>query len=738
MIVILLFGFGVSMCYSGLFSAKTVLTEDYYHTGEFEHTYDNFLELLTIFELSDMSADDIKERIVVSDGEIEEHQYRYGDLSIQISSIHEQYDEKINDLENAGNKEAAEVLIKERDEKIADITLNFTDGEHVRKKIIAEKEKIIDQSMEQLESNRSDYNELKGFFSYYLVDQDTGEIHTSLNKSDVEAYEKFFKEDTDFFHSYMKKPLQVNMDITELNHSDFYSDFYSDHGDTVSSLGELKKVNVYKSYTGYIGVPKDASYPSHIESDKLQYETFQKFYIAYLIIGVISLVGSIYIIYKKKLYEDMYQLQWPSFGGLPLDIRLAILVITFYITTLFLLNRITSLFYLQYNIDSWFDFTAYLVMTTVGISTVILQSIWLFMIWKKGEPTEELHKMIILKLLRSISEVFLVRSVGFQLVFLLAFVFFMGVGSILIFSGGEIFLLYMAVCFIIGVPILFLIVRYTSYFNKIVKTIESLAEGKYAEDLPVKGKSVFAQLARNVNRLKHGVRISKHEQVKSERLKTELITNVSHDLRTPLTSIITYTDLLKVDNLTEDERRSYIEIIDRKSKRLKVLIEDLFEVSKMATGNVELNKTKVEIVQLLQQAMAEHEEKMAQTDLHFRVTHDDQPIYAVVDGQKLWRVFDNLIGNILKYAMPHSRVYINVTDQLHAVQITFKNISAFEIGDTVDELFERFKRGDKSRHTEGSGLGLAIAKSIIDLHEGEMDIDVDGDLFKVIITLNKK
>ena len=733
MIVILLFSFGASMCYSGLFSAKNILTEDYYQTGEFENTYDNFLELLTIFELSDMDEDDIKERIVVTDREIEEHQYRYGDLPSQISSIHEQYDEKINDLENAGNKETAEVLIKERDEKIADITLNFTDREHVRKKIIAEKEKIIDQSMEQLESHRSGYNELKGLFSYYLVDQDTGEIHTTLNKSDVEAYEKFFKGNTDFFHSYMKQPLQVNMDITELNHSEFFRNY----GDTVSSLGELKKVNAYKSYTGYIGVLKDASYPSSIEHYKLQYETFQKFYIAYLIIGILSLVSSIYIIYKKKLYEDMYQLQWPSFSRLPLDIRLAILVIIFLVTVV-PLDRITSMYYLQYNTVSWFDFSIYVVMTTVGISTMLLQFIWLFKIWKKGELSEELHRTIILKLIRSIRDVFLVRSVGFQLVFLLAIVFFMGVGSILIFSGGEIFLLYMAFCFIIGVPILFLIVRYTSYFNKIVKTMESLAEGKYAEDLPVKGKSVFAQLARNVNTLKHGVRISKHEQVKSERLKTELITNVSHDLRTPLTSIITYTDLLKVDNLTEDERRSYIEIIDRKSKRLKVLIEDLFEASKMATGNVELNKTKVEIVQLLQQAMAEHEEKMAQTDLHFRVTHDDQPIYAVVDGQKLWRVFDNLIGNILKYAMPHSRVYINVTDQLHAVQITFKNISAFEIGDTVDELFERFKRGDKSRHTEGSGLGLAIAKSIIDLHEGEMDIDVDGDLFKVIITLNKK
>jgi len=220
-------------------------------------------------------------------------------------------------------------------------------------------------------------------------------------------------------------------------------------------------------------------------------------------------------------------------------------------------------------------------------------------------------------------------------------------------------------------------------------------------------------------------------------LKTELITNVSHDLRTPLTSIITYTDLLKSDDLTEEDRHNYVEIIDRKSKRLKVLIDDLFEASKMATGNIELNKSEIELVQLLQQALAEYDEKIEQSQLQFRVTHDDQPIEATVDGQKLWRVFDNLINNILKYSLPNTRVYISVKNRPDVVEIVFKNVSQFELGDSVDELFERFKRGDKSRHTEGSGLGLAIAKSIIDLHEGEMDIGVDGDLFKVTITLNK-
>ena len=227
-----------------------------------------------------------------------------------------------------------------------------------------------------------------------------------------------------------------------------------------------------------------------------------------------------------------------------------------------------------------------------------------------------------------------------------------------------------------------------------------------------------------------------YEQAKSERLKTELITNVSHDLRTPLTSIITYSELLKTPDLSEADRAAYIEVIDRKSKRLKVLIDDLFEASKMASGSVELIKERVDLVQLLQQALAEHNEEIDQTSLKFRVTNPETPLYSIVDGQKLWRVFDNLINNILKYSLENTRVFMSLQKVDDKAMITFKNITKYELAESVDELFERFKRGDESRHTEGSGLGLAIAKSIVDLHEGNLDIEVDGDLFKVTITLD--
>ncbi|HZG75548.1 MAG TPA: sensor histidine kinase, partial [Paenibacillus sp.] len=217
--------------------------------------------------------------------------------------------------------------------------------------------------------------------------------------------------------------------------------------------------------------------------------------------------------------------------------------------------------------------------------------------------------------------------------------------------------------------------------------------------------------------------------------KTELVTNVSHDLRTPLTSIINYAKLLKQEHVTEEDREAYIEIIDRKSQRLKALIDDLFEASKMASGHVHLARERIDLVQLLQQALAENNEAIRSSTLQFRVTAPDEPVYALVDGQKLWRVFDNLIGNCLKYAMEHTRVYIAATATADQAVITFKNVSKYEVNENVDELFERFKRGDASRHTEGSGLGLAIAKSIVELHEGRLELAVDGDLVKAAVTL---
>lgn len=283
--------------------------------------------------------------------------------------------------------------------------------------------------------------------------------------------------------------------------------------------------------------------------------------------------------------------------------------------------------------------------------------------------------------------------------------------------------------------LLFMMNRF-GYLNVLMHDTAEMANGRLNQNIPVRGSSPLADHARQLTRLKEGVRVSMSEQAKSERLKTELITNVSHDLRTPLTSIITYTDLMKTPNLSEEERLSYASILDRKSQRLKTLIEDLFEVSKMASGNMELNRTRLDVNQLLLQALAEHAEDIEASGLDFRLTSPEKPIYVQADGQKWWRVLDNLILNAIKYAMPGTRVYINLQERDGQAEFTIKNVTRYELGENTDELFERFKRGDTSRQTEGSGLGLAIAQSIVDLHGGEMKIEVDGDLFKVIVSIN--
>jgi signal transduction histidine kinase len=222
--------------------------------------------------------------------------------------------------------------------------------------------------------------------------------------------------------------------------------------------------------------------------------------------------------------------------------------------------------------------------------------------------------------------------------------------------------------------------------------------------------------------------------VKSERMKTELITNVSHDLKTPLTSIINYVDLLKREGLSSNNAPDYLDVLEQKSNRLKALIEDLFEASKLQSGNAELERSRVNVVDLLKQAVGELKEHFIERGIDLRISYPGEEIYLDLDGKKIWRAFENVLTNIIKYSKTGTRAYISV-EKTERVAITFRNISEYEIKFDPEELFERFKRADESRSEDGSGLGLSIAEGVVKLHGGEMDIVVDGDLFKVIIVL---
>ena len=269
-------------------------------------------------------------------------------------------------------------------------------------------------------------------------------------------------------------------------------------------------------------------------------------------------------------------------------------------------------------------------------------------------------------------------------------------------------------------------------YNSVLHATEQMAEGNLKISLE-EDLGVFQPIGDSLNEVQKGFEKAVVEEAKSQNMKTELITNVSHDLKTPLTAIITYVDLLKKENITEEERRSYVQTLDQKSQRLKVLIEDLFEVSKAQSGNVTMNFMDVDVVNLMKQVRMEMEDQIEASNLAFRFNLPEEKIILSLDGQRTYRIFENLLNNALKYAMPHSRVYVDIVDSTADVKVMFRNISAQELDFDAERLTERFVRGDASRNSEGSGLGLAIAKSFTELQNGKMNIEVDGDLFKVTL-----
>ena len=270
-------------------------------------------------------------------------------------------------------------------------------------------------------------------------------------------------------------------------------------------------------------------------------------------------------------------------------------------------------------------------------------------------------------------------------------------------------------------------------YKKLLNATGAIAEGNlnttFDEDF-----GVFESYKEALYKIQEGFRKAVDEEVKSQRMKAELITNVSHDLKTPLTAITTYIDLLKEDGITEEQRKEYIGVLEKKSLRLKRLIEDLFEVSKANSRNVTVNLVDVDIVNLIRQVYLEYEEKVEEANLIVRFRMPEGKVILKLDSEKTYRIFENLYSNIIKYAMIGTRVYVDVEKRDGMVIISLRNMSAVELQVIPEELTERFVRGDSSRNTEGSGLGLAIAKSFTEIQGGKMEVVVDGDLFKIVLS----
>ncbi len=282
--------------------------------------------------------------------------------------------------------------------------------------------------------------------------------------------------------------------------------------------------------------------------------------------------------------------------------------------------------------------------------------------------------------------------------------------------------------------LIYIIYKYIGDFSEITEGTQKIKEGQLNYKIQVKNEDgALGKLAENINSISQGLDAAVSKELRSERLKAELISNVSHDIKTPLTSIVTYVDLLKQENIENEAAKDYIDVIDRKAQRLTVLTSDLFEAAKASSGDMPVNLERVDLNAIIRQALGEFDERIQKANLEVRTKLADKEAYIYADGKLTWRVLENLLSNVVKYGQSGSRVYMEVEEERTEICFTMKNISAYELNIPADELMERFKRGDDSRNSEGSGLGLSIANSLVTLQHGRFKIDVDGDLFKVTI-----
>lgn len=604
--------------------------------------------------------------------------------------------------------------------------------EEIRQAIMAEKEENLRRHFDFLDRRRADFNRYQERYAFYLVESGTGRVHTNLEDRELEVYGDASKAAEDMF-LVLRYPDRLDGRLSVYNLPDFLP--------FRPELVQVAASRQMKQFTGWVGVPKSDAFMAQFR----EYRQHQGYTFGMLGVGVVLL--TLLIVAGNRLAPSGIGLAGGALSGMqtvwrniPLDLRLVLLLLTGFAA--FHLHREAILPYdrlFASDVPLLVWETVYKLAVLTAVTAVLaVQLRFAFRSLKEPEPLGTAwRKSLVMRLYGVIRDAFRNLRVGVQAVLLFIVVFGLGFGlyGALTISPYEPVMPWVLPIAAVTAVVLFYVLRQAGNLNRLLAAAREYAAGRTVGDVPVKGRSVMAELADHWNKMRRSAEASRASEARSERFKTELITNVSHDLRTPLTSVISYVDLLKNPDLSEEERASYIAIIDQKSKRLKALIDDLFEATKMASGSVELNRERVDLVQLIEQALAESGAKDGATGIEFRVKLPKYPVIAFVDGQKMWRVFDNLISNIIRYSLEGTRAYIALERADGKAEIAFKNVAKYELGDNVDELLERFKRGDASRHTEGSGLGLAIAKSIVDLHGGTFALEVDGDLFKVKVLL---
>ena len=660
----------------------------------------------------------VKSRFSILDSNLND--YRKLFLDLDGNRKEDVYKEKIEE-----RKLGQEARIKEAENNIRVLAAEKELSEEEIKKQIEEAKKII---MEEDNSVDDYFNYVREFtnnilyeninIEFFFIDESGAKI-TNIKDSDIEKQieENNFINDEDYYYMYFPSlKVKENKNLYSEELEGIYNSINYDSDDLVRFYRIPKELT-----------QGDILYDEFLQSKEASGILNRKMAIT-SILGILVLI-IVFIIYKKRKNDWTNYLE-DLLLKIPVDIRALIFIYSF--------NTLKSLIF---NVIPYYENSRY-------SNEVILKS-YIFIIldyyFLKDiililNNKRSLSKLLTVKIYKLLKDIAFLKTNKFKILFTISMallaiiclfvpVFLYWAHYVIIFSRVFLFMFIVA-----STTFLVMIFREISILES--KTLE-VAKGNYKYDIKDNKIIVLKNIEKNLITIEDGLKEALDKAITSEKMKSELITNVSHDLKTPLTSIINYIDLLKED-ITDEKKNRYLEVLDMKSKRLKVLIEDLFEASKGVSGNMVFEKEDLNIVSLLRQVIGELEEKINQANLNIITKWPEDKAILYLDGRKTFRVYENLINNIIKYSMKNSRVYIDVINNEDDVVVIMKNISAYQIDFTSDEIIERFKRGDKSRSTEGSGLGLSIAKSIVELQGGDFKIEIDGDLFKVITKFNKQ
>ena len=566
---------------------------------------------------------------------------------------------------------------------------------------------------------------LYSYISYIIIDEQTGNLYTNIKSKDYNN-EILNVQNQKIYWIYENQNITTSIDSVNQDNVKYLAATYSYY-----SIDNLENMKVYTWLS-----EEAFNYSNYFVIQQTIYDFFQKSpnAPAYLIfITTIALVAMIvYLCWAIGHEQGKKQIELNRIDRLSYEILFSVVMfIVGLLMSLVVLSAelranqkiIIPVVLLEY-LGSYVAFSVLFVSTVKRIKakqfwhTFAIYRIynWIkrtikYLFEKNTDKGNITKKIIIVYVLFIIISIILVGALGSFLGFVLLMAFWFGT--------------------------LYLLIQYGKKLTMIQNALKEIYDGKpdvHLNEEELVG--VLKRMAEYINDIAGGFTNAIEQSLKSERLKTELITNVSHDIKTPLTSIINYVDLLKKEDINDAKIEQYIAILDKKSQRLKKLIEDLVEASKVSSGNVKLNIERINLKELLNQAIGEFEDRFQKKNLKIDLDIPKTDIIIEADNRYMYRIIDNLFSNISKYAMENTRVYIRLQKSDKFIEVEMKNISATRLNISADELMQRFVRGDKSRYTEGSGLGLSIAESLTEMQGGSFKISIDGDLFKVLLKWN--